>query len=167
MVSTELAWQHKAAEVRYSNRVRGEWGGSLADNSVTAIQELFSSPHFNTTCSLVETVQGSEKCNEDINVPASYYMKNSQWWQVETPVFFMFYLKDWHEPQRFLFAFLMLEPLIVQSHLLSTSSKMETSFNFTDRYRLFSRTIPANRLYIRHPRSKVLKKYFTFKSWRS
>lgn len=42
--------------VCYSNRERGE---SLANYAATAIQQLFCSPHFYTTCLLVETQQGS------------------------------------------------------------------------------------------------------------
>lgn len=88
--------------VCYSNKERGG-RGSLANHAATAIQGLFSSPHFNTTCLIVETAR-EQKYNEHTNVPASYCKMNSQWWQVET-LFWFFkknnYLKNWHEPLRF------------------------------------------------------------------
>lgn len=57
VVSTELTWQHGAAEVCVIAIERA--GRAFANHAATAIEGLFSSPHFNITCLLVETVQGS------------------------------------------------------------------------------------------------------------
>lgn len=57
VVSTELTWQHEAAEVCVIAIERA--GRAFANHAATAIEGLFSSPHFNITCLLVETVQGS------------------------------------------------------------------------------------------------------------
>ena len=57
-VSTELAWQHEATEVCVI-AIQREYGRAFANHAATAIEGLFSSPHFNITCLLVETVQAS------------------------------------------------------------------------------------------------------------